>query len=208
MKGNIQIVATTVALFVAGLLVGIWTQRTRPFPPPPFPLMGEFGRPQGPGFGVMFPPPPPSWHGNSGAPEEPPSPDEMRRRMEFLAPQIAQFQQKLDTIEENFRNSVGAILNPEQRQKLDAIKKRVANLPPPMPGCGSEMGPVFVSMVIYRPLYDRISADLGLNEKQQQQLKQLLIDRRNELLALVDNTPPPSFRFGEVVRPQPGGPQR
>jgi hypothetical protein len=206
MKGNIQIIVTTVALFVAGLLVGIWTQRTRPFPPPPFPPMGEFGRPHGPGFGEMFPPPPPMLFGNSGAPEGPPSPDEMRKRMTFLRPQIAQFQQRLDSIEDNFRNSLGAILNPTQRQKLDEIKKRVAALPPPMPGCGSEMGPVFVSMVIYRPLYDRMSADLGLDERQQQQLKQLLIERRNELLALVDNTPPPSFRFGEVVKPQPGGP--
>ncbi len=155
----------------------------------------------------MFPPPP-SWQGSSSAPEGPPGPDEMRRRMAFLVPQIAQFQHKLDVIEQNFRNSVGAILNPEQRQKLDTIKKRVAALPPPMPGCGSEMGPVFVSMVIYRPLYDRMSADLSLDDKQQQQLKQLLIERRNELLALVDTTPPPSFRFGEVVRPPSGGLQR
>jgi len=126
--------------------------------------------------------------------------------MAFLTPQITQFQQKLDTIEQNFRSSIAAILNPEQRQKLDTIKKRVANLPPPMPGCGAEMAPVFVSMVIYRPLYDRMSADLGLDEKQQQQLKQLLIARRNDLLVLVDNTPPPSFRFGEIVKPPSGSP--
>src|SRR5215475_13477773 len=43
MKEQLPIVLITVGLFVAGLLMGIWTQRTRPIPPPPAPVLGEFG---------------------------------------------------------------------------------------------------------------------------------------------------------------------
>src|SRR5262245_61202033 len=50
MKEQFPIVLITVGLFVAGLLMGIWTQGTRPIPPPPAPVLGEFG-PLAPGKG-------------------------------------------------------------------------------------------------------------------------------------------------------------
>jgi hypothetical protein len=43
MKEQFHIVLITVSLFVAGLLMGVWTQKTRPIPPPPAPVLGEFG---------------------------------------------------------------------------------------------------------------------------------------------------------------------
>jgi hypothetical protein len=57
------------------------------------------------------------------------------------------------------------------------------------------MGPVFVSMVIYRPLLEHFTEDLSLDDNQQKQLKDLLVDRRNKLITLVDETPPPSFKL-------------
>ena len=65
------------------------------------------------------------------------------------------------------------------------------------------MGPIFVSMVIYRPTYEHLSEDLTLDQQQQHQLMDLLIERRNKLLALVDATPPPSFKLPDVVNPNP-----
>ena len=44
MRGNVLVVLATVTLFVAGLFVGVWTQRSRPVPPPPVGPMGEFVR--------------------------------------------------------------------------------------------------------------------------------------------------------------------
>ncbi len=203
MRDNLRVILITVALFLSGLLVGIWTQKVRPIPPPPFGPMSEFG-----GQSISgFPGPPPGlppWIRNSPN-EPPPSPEEIRKRMAVLEPQVEAFRKSVDAIEQQFRSSFEAILNSEQKQKFDVIKARIANLPELLPGCGQIMGPVFVSMVIYRPLLDRFTEDLGLVDQQQKQLKDLLIDRRNKLIALVDETPPPSFKL-EKVLPPPAAP--
>lgn len=204
MRGNVLVVLATVALFVAGLFVGVWTQRTRPLPPPPVGPMGEFGQANHPGFAAAPPTRRAPWFvgGGSGG-HQPVSPQEIRKQMTILMPQIADFQQKVDAIEQQFRTSFDAILTPDQKQKLDTITKRLASFPDPLPGCAPGMGPIFVSMVIYRPTFEHLSEDLTLDEKQRQQLMDLLTTRRNKLLALVDATPPPSFKFPDMVNPDP-----
>ncbi len=204
MRGNVLVVLATVALFVAGLFVGVWTQRSRPVPPPPVGPMGEF---QHPGSMAAPPSPPrrqPWFIGGTGANgHQPVSPQELRTQIEGIIPQIADFQQKVDAIEQRFRTSFDAILTPEQKQKLDTITKRLASFPDPLPGCAPGMGPIFVSMVIYRPTLEHLSEDLTLDDKQRQQLKDLLTARRDSLLALVDATPPPSFKLPDMVNPDP-----
>jgi hypothetical protein len=208
MKGNLQVIVTTVALFVAGLVVGVWTQRTRPLPPPPIGPMGEFGGFRVQGFGTMPPPPPLPWlfEGGPGG-QKPPSPEEIRKRMAEMIPRIEAFRKQLASIEEEFRSAFERILTSEQKEKLEATQQRLAGFPAPLPGCGPELGPIFVSTIIYRPVYERLSEDLGLTEDQRQKLSQLLIERRNKLLTLLDNTPPPSFTLGEMVTP-PASPSR
>jgi hypothetical protein len=204
MRGNVLVVLATVTLFVAGLYVGVWTQRTRPIPPPPVGPMGEFGRAQHPGFSAAAQPPRAPWFvGNGRAGRRPVSPQEIRKQMAILMPQIAAFQQKVDAIEQEFRTSFDAILTADQRRKLDLITKQLASFPDPLPGCAPGMGPIFVSMVIYRPTYEHLSEDLTLDDKQQHSLMVLLAERRNKLLALVDSTPPPSFKFPDMVNPDP-----
>jgi hypothetical protein len=205
MRGNVLLVLATVALFVAGLFVGVWTQRTRPVPPPPIGVMGEFQK-QHPAYA-----PAPTVHrrpwfvGGATGPggHAPVSPQEIRKQMAILMPQIADFQQKVDAIEQEFRTSFNTILTADQKQKLDIITKRLASFPDPLPGCAPGMGPIFVSMVIYRPTFEHLSEDLTLDDKQQHQLMDLLVERRNKLLALVDATPPPSFKFPDMVNPDP-----
>lgn len=200
MKGNLQVVLTTIVLFLAGLVVGIWSQRNKPLPPPPFGVMGEF-RGFGPHVFGPGPPPPPPWVVGGAMPGGPPNPEEIRKRMAIMLPQFENFQRQLASIEQEFRNSFEAILTPEQKQKLEMVKRRLGNLPPPLPGCGPEMGPVFVSTIIYKPLFDHLVEDLALTQDQQQKLKQLLLERRNKFLAMVDNTPPPSFKLGDMIPP-------
>jgi hypothetical protein len=203
MRDNLRVILITVALFLSGLLVGIWTQKVRPMPPPPFGPMSEFGGQSLPGF----PGPPPAlppWIQNSHN-EPPPGAEEIRKRIAMLEPQVEAFRKSVDAIEQQFRSSFETILNSEQKRKFDVIKARIANLPDPLPGCGPIMGPVFVSMVIYRPLLEHFTEDLSLDDNQQKQLKDLLIDRRNKLITLVDETPPPSFKL-EKVLPPPAAP--
>jgi hypothetical protein len=204
MRGNVLVVLATVALFVAGLFVGVWTQRTRPVPPPPLGPMGEFGQAHHPGFTAAPVTRRAPWFvGNGPGGHRPVSPQEIRKQMSILMPQIADFQQKVDAIEQQFRTSFDSILTPDQKQKLDTITKRLASFPDPLPGCAPGMGPIFVSMVIYRPTLEHLSDDLALSEPQQHQLMDLLTARRNNLLALVDATPPPSFKFPDMINPDP-----
>jgi hypothetical protein len=190
---------------VAGLFVGVWTERTRPVPAPPIGVMPEF-QTQHPAYA-----PAPVVHrqpwfvGGATGPggHAPVSPQEIRKQMAILMPQIADFQQKVDAIEQQFRISFNTILSADQKQKLDTITKRLASFPDPLPGCAPGMGPIFVSMVIYRPTLDHLSEDLTLDDKQQHQLMDMLTERRNKLLALVDATPPPSFKFPDMVNPDP-----
>ncbi len=195
MRGNLQVIVITVVIFVGGLAVGVWTQQTRPMPPPPIGPMGEFGGPSGgpPRFEEPFGPPPPNGGGLSR--------EDIRGRTDLLMRQLAAFRAKMDAIERQFRDAFEAILNPDQRGKLDRTTKRLRDLPDPLPGCGSVMGPVFVSMVIYRPTLEMLTQDLDLDQAQQKQLTGLLIERRNQMLTLVDDTPPPSFRLGREMRP-------
>jgi len=194
MKERLQVVAITVAVFAAGLLVGVWTQRTRPMPPPPIPVMGEFG-PQGPGgFG---PPPPPPWMLGFG--HGPPiGRHEMRARLAALQPEIEAFHRNVGAIQSDFRAKFDALLTPDQKQKLQQLRSSMPHWAAPMPGCAGEAGHPFIPMVIYRPVLDRLTEVLRLDGKQHDQLKVLLIDRRNRLLALVDQTPPPSFKLGRI----------
>jgi len=167
--------------------------------------MGEFQRP-GSSAAVLAPAPrrQPWFIGGTGANgHQPVSPQELRTQIEGIIPQIADFQQKVDAIEQRFRTSFDAILTPEQKQKLDTITKRLASFPDPLPGCAPGMGPIFVSMVIYRPTLEHLSEDLSLDDKQREQLKDLLTSRRDSLLALVDATPPPSFKLPDMVNPDP-----
>src|SRR5271166_6136210 len=133
MRGNVLVVLATVALFVAGLFVGVWTERSRPLPPPPGP-MKEFQPP-----GNAMPAPAASrqkWFvgGNGPGGRLPVSPQELRKRLDLLIPQIADFQQRVDAIEQQFRTAFNAILTPDQKQKLDTITKRLASFPDPLPG--------------------------------------------------------------------------
>ena len=205
MKDNLQVVLTTVVLFVAGLLVGIWSQHNKPLPPPPFPVMGEF-RGFGPHVFGSAPPPPP-WVLGGGMQGGPPNPEMIRRGMATMVPQFENFQKQLASIEQEFKTSFEAILTPEQKQKLELVKQRLANFPHPLPGCGPEMGPIFVSTIIYKPLYDHLVEDLALTSDQQQKLKQLLLERRSKFLDMVDNTPPPTFKLGDMIPPPLPPPQ-
>lgn len=205
MSERLQVIAVTIVVFMLGLGVGVWTQRMRPMPPPPIGLMGEF-RPAH-GFGPPGPPPPAPWMlGFGHGPLL--SRSEMRARVEALQPQIDAFRHKVDAIEDDFHTKLDALLTTEQRNKLNSLKTTMPNMPPPppIPGCAGEIGDLFVPMVIYRPTLDRLSEVLQLDASQRDKLKSLMVARRAQLLALVDETPPPSFKLGRILVGGAAGP--
>jgi len=206
MNDRLQTIVITVVLFVSGLLVGVWTQRTRPFPPPPIPLMGEFAGPRVLGESRHhhfhhF------WHeGYFGRGDL--GPEEMRRKLAALEPQIQAFKSNIAGIEGDFRKGFAAILTPAQKSKLDDLEARRQRHfgASPMPGCAGELGTPLIPIVIYRPLLDRMTGMLALTPAQHDQLETLLAERRTRFLKFVDDNPPPSFHLRDMMRrgPAPG----
>lgn len=90
-----------------------------------------------------------------------------------------------------------------QYQKLEMVKQRLESLFPPRLGCGPEMGPVFISTIIYKPMYDHLVEDLALTQDQQQKLKQLLLERRSKFLSHGGQQSSPSLKLGDMIPPPP-----
>jgi hypothetical protein len=56
-----------------------------------------------------------------------------------------------------------------------------------------------MSMIIYQPSLDHLTSELKLDAAQQAAVKQLMVERRTALLALIDKSPPPTLGFGEPL---------
>ncbi|MBI4027786.1 MAG: hypothetical protein HY360_22565 [Verrucomicrobia bacterium] len=257
MRENLCIVLITVALFVGGLLTGVWTQKIRPMPAPPMQPWGEF---QGKGMGNR----PPDEMGNHPPDRFNPQHQQMREAMEekmrALQPEMEAFQGKLKTIEENFQQKLTAALNSEQKQKFQQFQRQAQERPQPhmmggrqgpppsdqqrgnlreggmqprppepmgetgahqrpggsggMPPPGGGMQPhrlhpgggggqgenPLLNMVLVKSTLDDITETLKLDSKQQAEVKSLLLERRAKMLALIDETPPPTVKMGKIFR--------
>ena len=230
MKEQFHIVLITVGLFIAGLLMGIWTQKTKPIPPPPAPVFGEFGPGQAPvtvtgGFG-------PAEGGfaiGRFSPGHAATIVTMNRNIAELEPQIRAFQSAVDGIEKDFREKLDKILTLEQQKELSAIEAQEAPvtagfgpLPPPpdaqvegqAPLPGAEPGQrvvvgvhapfpiggwLMMSMIVYQPSLEHLTRELNLDARQRATVKELMVERRTDLLALIDRSPPPTLGFGEEL---------
>lgn len=199
MKDTLRIVVLTLVVFGAGLLTGIWTQHIHRFPSPPMGPLGEISpdfRPWG--------------HDFSGHPHFPMSAEkaaEIQAEMDKIRPEVEAFQQKLRTIESDFRTKLEAMLTPDQRKLMPPA--------PPLPGDGDKNGPFqfgshfqgplegLAIFTIITPLQEFLTTNLKLTDAQQATLKQLLLDRRQRFLELVDATPPPSLKLGRLMLPPP-----
>jgi hypothetical protein len=56
-----------------------------------------------------------------------------------------------------------------------------------------------MSMIIYQPSLDHLTTKLNLDSTQQAAVKQLMVERRTELLTLIDKNPPPTLGFGDAL---------
>lgn len=194
MNNILRIGFLTLIVFLAGLAVGIWTQRLQPLPPPPMPPLGEFDAFQrSRGFGG-----PPPFPGDPGKND----PEKLRAAIERLQPEIEAFQKKLSSIESDFRTQFESILTPDQKKRFTALPV-ILNKPPGGPGPfpNRMMGPLggLAVFTIITPVREKLTADLSLTPDQQEKLKTLLLARRQQFLNLIDTTPPPSLSLGHLA---------
>jgi hypothetical protein len=139
MKEQFHIVLITVGLFAAGLLMGIWTQRTRPIPAPPAPVLGEFGPlPEAGMRAGRYAPGTDGFAVERFAPGHPATVATINRNIAELEPRIKAFQGEVDAVEKDFHRKLDKLLMAEQRKKLASIEAEewpvtVAPGPPPPP---------------------------------------------------------------------------
>ncbi|MFZ5806300.1 MAG: hypothetical protein ACOY3I_03720 [Verrucomicrobiota bacterium] len=217
MKDQIKVAIITILIFISGLVIGIWTQRGQQIPPPPpFGPMAEWehGGPGGPDFGHPerresfdrghLPPPMPPEHMKA-----------MRAKMEQMKPQMEEFQKKLEAIRENNKNKMLEILREDQKTKFNEIQNRRDQMVDrtmkgklQMPFGKGGMSPMvkhfeFLSTIIYKPLLDRMSEELNLDDAQKKTFEHILVQRRQDVLNLIDTMPLPSMEAWDNKPPPP-----
>jgi hypothetical protein len=195
-KGFVIALATLIG-FAVGTFAGSWMQRNQPVPPPPTTVLGELrdvplnAAPENP---------------DAPKPSGMPLPDEAIRQMKI---EIDAFKKKIEPIKIEFRTQLEALLTPVQRERLKAMSERPA---PPPPNSKEKPDPAkdwryriydgmdsTITLVVIPFTLARLTEELGLSYAQREAVHQLLIQRREKFLALVDSTPPPSFNLGKLA---------
>jgi hypothetical protein len=215
MKERIVTAFVTVVIFGAGLCVGIWAGRQRALPAPPMQYMEEFGGNRGgPGF---------------AQPHGPVDRARLAEDIERLRPQINIYQTRLAEIDSDFERDLQGILTADQRAiRAERIKRRQENMEQ-MNRNGErrafsdeeiwrlrQPSLRFFRMVVPTSELDELTRDLKLDDTQRGRVLDLLHQRRDKFLALVDQVPAPSVllsRFANQVQrleqpKPPPGPQQ
>jgi hypothetical protein len=206
MKPRLLITGLTVTVFGAGYAAGLWTERTRPVPPPPAPLMGEFSAKHA------------SAPGKTPTPASTRSPlnrAQLAAEIERLRPQIDGYRQRLEALDVEFDRELIAHLTPEQAITYTAAQKRRADRSAKGAAqAAAKHDPLTddeIEQLRQRSLFgvlwmiaptmkqDSLIKDLKLTDAQQLKTRELLRDRREKFLAIVDSTPPPSIMLSRLA---------
>jgi hypothetical protein len=89
----------------------------------------------------------------------------------------------------------GVVPAPPSPQGAEEGQRFVVGFHTPFPVGGWLM----MSMIIYQPSLGHLTRELKLDSSQQAAVKELMVERRTELLGLIDKNPPPTLGFGEAL---------
>lgn len=197
MNKRFVVALATLIGFAAGTFAGSWMQRTQPVPAPPSGgILGELrdaplnSAPENP---------------DAPKPSGQPLPAEALKQMKA---EIDAFKKKIEPIKLEFRSQLEALLTPVQRERLKAMTEK-----PPAPAAKDKKTDpdrdwryrvydgmdTTITLVVIPFTLARLTEELGLSYAQREAVHQLLIQRREKFLALVDSTPPPSFNLGKLA---------
>ena len=213
MKRALVISGLTVVVFAIGYIAGLRTERTRPVPAPPAPLMAEFtGKAStGPAIATAAKPSGPQ----AASSRSPQNRAQLVAEIERLRPQIDSYRQRLDQIDAEFDGQLAAILTPEQRTHYTTGQKRraqrmakgfaevAAGVTPLTDDEIDQLRQRSLSGVLWMVAptmkHDSLVKDLKLDAEQQTKARELLKQRREKFLAIVDSTPPPSILLSRLA---------
>jgi hypothetical protein len=197
MRDRVFAALLTLAVFATGFGAGIWSERHRPFPPPPGAFMGEFGAK--PGQGPHSPPPI--------------NRAQLSEQIEKLRPQMEAFRTRITEIYAEFDRDIDPILTAEQKAKYEKIFKarRGFGPPPDIPADDSRLSDEQIEQLMQRPFrtlaffvvlpmtLERMTSDLKLDDAQRDKVKDFLRVRREKFIELVDSAPPPSLTLSRLA---------
>ena len=213
MKRALVISGLTVVVFAIGYIAGLRTERTRPVPAPPAPLMAEFtGKAStGPAIATAAKPSGPQ----AASARSPQNRAQLVAEIERLRPQIDSYRQRLDQIDAEFDGQLAAILTPEQRiHYASGQKRRAQRMAKGFAEVAAGVTPLtddeidqlrqrslsgVLWMVAPTMKHDSLVKDLKLDAEQQIKARELLKQRREKFLAIVDSTPPPSILLSRLA---------
>ncbi|HTQ31280.1 MAG TPA: hypothetical protein VMI53_08725 [Opitutaceae bacterium] len=204
MKLRLLVATLTVLVFAIGFGAGVWTQRHRALLSPPIGLLGEI---RNHSFDVHL------------QLNDPAAVAKINAEIEQMKPDIEAFRQRLDVLNEVFRRDFEAILTADQRAQFEKMHKRyedslrakratspLPTVQPTSAGGATLTLPFFnepvegMTSIIVVPLaLDHLTDQLKLDDHQRAALRQLLLQRREKFLALIDATPPPSIRLNRLA---------
>jgi hypothetical protein len=197
MSHRLVIPLVALVAFGAGYGARVWSDRdVMPSPPTPG---SEFVRP-------------------SEKDKQPPPPRDRAKllaEIEKVRPQSEAYRKRLDEIETEFNRDFVALLNPEQRERYDAQKKKSAENHAKRAARDAADTSMLTDEQIERmrrfPLwnaldavaitwrFERLHHDYKLDDAQQARLRDHLKARREKFLALVDTTTPPTISFSQLA---------
>jgi hypothetical protein len=201
MKQRLLIAFLTILVFGAGFAARMWTESEVAVPPAPA-LGSEFVHTQ---------------PGEKRPPPRPVDRSKLIADIEQLRPQIEVYRTRLDEIEAEFEKGFVVLLTSQQRhvydekqaeyQKKKADREsRAASAPPQPPLTDEDIAKLrqrpFESAfykISFSGRLDQTAKDYSLDPKQQEQLHQLFLTRREKFIALIDSTPPPTFRLTYLI---------
>jgi hypothetical protein len=200
MKKVLLTAGGTICVFAAGVFAGMWIQRTQPVPPPPIGMLGEIRD-------VPISPAsqPPSAAAPSKNRKDMP---QLKAEIDRLKPDIEAFKKKLDPLKQEFRTKLEAQLTPEQQEKLKALSERFSGgggkdeskeNPGKRPSPHRDGLDSLFPIVLVPTTLERLTAELQLTEAQRPVIHELLLERRQKFLQLVDANPPPSLQLGKIA---------
>jgi hypothetical protein len=196
MRPFLSVFLLSVLAFGAGFGARIWVDDTRALPPPPAPggeFVGNRQNAPGPGGGHH------------------PSRADLAAEIERLRPQIDIYRKSMDQIDSDFEHDLLAVLTPAQQDRYNERHKRRTDPRSPRPESTRPLTDEEIMRLRDRPLWsaldhvsvqwklDDLDRDLKFDDAQLPKVRDLLTQRRDKFLKLIDSVPPPSLTLSRLA---------
>ena len=216
MKERLLIIFFTALVFGAGFGAHMWIANDITVPPPPGSIGSEFAH--GPGTPATTSAATDSKNPQSGARSEREAPLDRAKLMTEIqrySSQIKAYQTRLDELDAEFDRGLLPLLADAQRVSYASLQKRAADhRARGEAAIAAETAPLSDQQIFrlqQRPLFgvlssvsismrfDQLKKELKLTSDQETKVRTLLVTRRNNFLALIDATPPPSITLSRLA---------